>query len=106
MPAVLQTTVGTGQHPAGPLRGESQVMKQLAHVSRMVGHAGTGKSGRPPRGRLSKLSEAPISGQVCTKLCTKSQLKKRLLHEPIERIGSSARTRTWNPSVNSRTLYH
>ena len=24
----------------------------------------------------------------------------------VERIGSSARTRTWNPSVNSRMLYH
>ena len=26
--------------------------------------------------------------------------------KPLKRIGSSARTRTWNPSVNSRMLYH
>ena len=39
MPAVLLVAIGTGQHPAGPLHGETQVMKQPAHVARMVGDA-------------------------------------------------------------------
>jgi hypothetical protein len=32
MPTILLAAVGTGQHPAGPLHGETPVMKQLAHV--------------------------------------------------------------------------
>ena len=39
MPAVLLVAVGTGQHPAGPLHGETQVMQQLAHLPRMVDDA-------------------------------------------------------------------
>jgi integrase len=39
---------------------------------------------------------------------TKNQGQKgcRGASKPLKRIGSSARTRTWNPSVNSRMLYH
>ena len=32
--------------------------------------------------------------------------RKKAAGLPNEGIGSSARTRTWNPSVNSRMLYH
>jgi hypothetical protein len=39
MPTILLAAVGTGQHPAGPLHGETPVMKQLAHVPRMVDDA-------------------------------------------------------------------
>ena len=39
---------------------------------------------------------------------TKNQDQKgcRVASKSLKRIGSSARTRTWNPSVNSRMLYH
>ena len=39
---------------------------------------------------------------------TKNEGKKgcRGTSKCLKRIGSSARTRTWNPSVNSRMLYH
>src|ERR1017187_9998774 len=39
MPAVLLAAVGTSEYPARPLHGEAQVMKQFAHVPRMVDDA-------------------------------------------------------------------
>ena len=31
---------------------------------------------------------------------------RKAARKPLKRIGSSGRTRTYNPSVNSRMLYH
>jgi hypothetical protein len=39
VPAVLLTRIRPRQETAGALRGETQAMKKLAHMSRMVGDA-------------------------------------------------------------------
>src|SRR3982751_5813231 len=36
VPAILRRSVGPSQHAAGPLHRKSPVMKQLAHVPRMI----------------------------------------------------------------------
>ena len=39
MPAVLRSSVGARQYAAGALHGEAHLVKQFAHVPRMVGDA-------------------------------------------------------------------
>jgi hypothetical protein len=65
----------------------------------------TGTSGRLRSVRLSKLLMGPVFNRVGTKLGTLTNCSPWPPSQLIEGIGSSARTRTWNPSVNSLNQY-
>ena len=68
--------------------------------------------GREPMQNCSPVLPAslPVEGQSLQKSLqgfqNRGQKGCHAASKPLKRIGSSARTRTWNPSVNSRMLYH
>jgi hypothetical protein len=69
MPAVLLVAVNTGEHTAKPVHGESQILKQLAHMPRMVGDAELlfhrpGDHGRGPDSSGQPISHRPAVQNV------------------------------------------
>src|ERR1035437_11046517 len=69
MPAVLLAAVVTSEYPARPLHGEAQVMKQFAHMPRMVDDAELlfdrpGDHGRGPDSGVQPISHRPAVEDV------------------------------------------
>ena len=69
MPAVLLAVVGTGEHQVRPLHGGAQVMKQFAHMPRMVDDAELlfdrpGDHGRGPDSGVQPISHRPAVQDV------------------------------------------
>ena len=73
-------------------------------MSRRYGHIG-----QAAQVEAVQALNGPVAGSssgVPTKLPTGEEQLEGESSQDVEGIGSSARTRTWNPSVNSRMLYH
>ena len=102
-----------------------QMLRHYSHIrmqAKREALEGVGRKGREAMSGKSKDAEAAqhssqvlvtapqVEGVSLQKSLqgTKNQSQKgcRSASKSLKRIGSSARTRTWNPSVNSRMLYH